>query len=321
MTTLRPRVLEKARNALASGSPPLGPEWAAAFLCLALFGGACGVDAAGPLLDAGAPREGAGQADSKDGGESRAHRRKGARAKRPRKVRELRSERRAERRAVIRAKHRAEARAKRRARRTVLVSRVIDGDTIEVQLKGTTDVRLIGIDTPETVHPSEPVRCFGPAASSFTKRTLEGEMVRLEYDVERTDQYGRTLAYVFSDGRLFNETLVARGYAQVTTYPPNVKYEDRFLAAETSARGGDRGFWGHCSRSQGRDGGGERTAHGGDGDKRGAGNGRCDPNYSGACLPTYPPDIDCPDAGVEGFRSTGSDPHGFDSDGDGFACE
>ncbi|MDQ3767385.1 MAG: thermonuclease family protein [Actinomycetota bacterium] len=208
----------------------------------------------------------------------------------------------------------------------VFVSRVIDGDTIEVQLQGTTGIRLIGIDTPETVHPSEPVGCFGPAASRFTQRSLEGRTVRLEFDVERTDHYGRTLAYVFADGLLFNKTLVARGYAHVTTYPPNVKYVERFLTAQQSARGADRGLWGDCSHGQvGDDGGGDAAPTGGgrrsEESTPSSGNGRCDLNYSGVCIPTPPPDIDCPDAGAEGFSSIGSDPHGFDSDGDGIACE
>ncbi|MBA2274067.1 MAG: thermonuclease family protein [Actinobacteria bacterium] len=270
---------------------------AAVCLSLTLIGTACENDTAEPFLEPGAQANGAGRAGSQRSTEASP---------------EGRAERRAER--------RAEVRAERRARRTVLVSRVVDGDTIEVQLDGTTGIRLIGIDTPETVHPTEPVGCFGPAASDFTKHKLEGQMVRLEYDVERTDLYGRTLAYVFADGLLFNETLVARGYAQVTTYPPNVRYVNRFLAAQRSARGADQGFWGQCSHGQRSDEGGGASRGGGrrgeDGGKRG-----CDPNYSGACIPSYPPDIDCPDAGAEGFRSTGSDPHGFDSDGDGLACE
>lgn len=217
----------------------------------------------------------------------------------------------------------AAARSERAQSRRVLVSRVVDGDTIEVQLNEATDIRLIGIDTPETVDPSEPVGCYGPAASRFTKHTLEGERVRLEFDIERTDQYGRSLAYVFVGGQLFNETLVTRGYAHVSTYPPNVKYEDRFLAAESSAQAGSRGLWGRCSASQGTDGGDvdARPRH-----KNGSRNGRggssgCDPNYSGACIPTHPPDIDCPDADARALRSTGSDPHNLDSDGDGLACE
>ena len=217
------------------------------------------------------------------------------------------------------AERRAEPRVERRAGRVVRVLRVIDGDTIEVQLHGTTGIRLIGIDTPETVHPTEPVGCFGLAASSFTKRMLEGQMVRLEYDVERSDHYGRTLAYVFVDGLLFNRTLVARGYAQVTTYPPNEKYVDRFLTARRGAREANRGFWGRCSNRP--DGDALATSNGGrTGGVSGTGDGRCDLSYSGACIPVFPPDIDCPDVGAEGFRSTASDPHGFDADG-GIACD
>ena len=108
----------------------------------------------------------------------------------------------------------------------------IDGDTIEVALDNEiVAVRLIGIDTPETVDPSEPVGCYGPAASRFTTDALQGRPVRLEFDVERLGRYGRTLAYVWLGSELFNETLVARGFARVTTYPPNVKYVDRFIAA------------------------------------------------------------------------------------------
>ncbi len=123
----------------------------------------------------------------------------------------------------------------------VVVRKVIDGDTIEVS--GGERVRLIGIDTPETVHPSEPVGCYGPAASSFTERMLEGQTVRLGYDVERTDQYGRTLAYVFASGLFFNETLVRRGYAKVATYPPNIRHSKLFAQLEREAREAGRGLW------------------------------------------------------------------------------
>ena len=129
----------------------------------------------------------------------------------------------------------------------MLVTRVVDGDTAEVMLDGReVDVRFIGIDTPESVAPDEPIECFGEQASAYTESRIEGRTVRLEYDVERTDRYGRTLAYVWIGAELLNATLVAEGYAVVTTYPPNVKYVDRFVAAQREARAAGRGLWGGC---------------------------------------------------------------------------
>ena len=124
---------------------------------------------------------------------------------------------------------------------------MVDGDTVEVDFRGRTlTVRLIGIDTPESVAPGEPVQCFAIEASSYTTERLEGERVRLQFDVERIDPYGRTLAYVWLGDELFNETLVREGYAFVTTYPPNVRYVDRFRAAQREARSAGRGVWGRC---------------------------------------------------------------------------
>jgi len=127
----------------------------------------------------------------------------------------------------------------------VSVTRVVDGDTIEVspEVEGTSDVRLIGVDTPEVFGEEEPC---GPEASDFTKEQLEGQDVTLEFDEDRVDPYGRALAYVWLpdlDGELFNETLVRRGLARVLTVEPNVKYEDRFLAAETEAKDQSLGVW------------------------------------------------------------------------------
>ncbi|MGH2703152.1 MAG: thermonuclease family protein, partial [Actinomycetota bacterium] len=171
------------------------------------------------------------------------------------------------------------------------VARVVDGDTIEVILRGRTlDVRLIGIDTPETVHPSMPVECFGPAASRFTSSRLSGEDVRLEFDIERTDRYGRTLAYVWKDGSLFNRTLVMRGLATVSTYPPNDRYESRFIAAENRASGAERGLWGSCDAVDSASNDGSSPA------PPTNKNGNCTSGYS-PCLPPAP-DYDC--AGGEG---------------------
>lgn len=189
--------------------------------------------------------------------------------------------------------------------RPALVTRVVDGDTIEVLFRGDElDVRLIGIDTPETVAPGEPVQCFGPEASAFTERELEGERVMLELDVERVDRYGRTLAYVWNEGRLFNRVLVARGFAVVSTYPPNVKYVDQFVAAQRHARERGLGLWGACAAEDG----------GADGDG-------CDPSYPDVCIPPPPPDLDCADVRWSRFRVVPPDPHGFDGDDDGIGCE
>lgn len=123
-----------------------------------------------------------------------------------------------------------------------LCVRVIDGDTIE--LDGGEKVRYIGIDTPETVHPQKPVQWMGKEASEANRVLVEKRKVRIEHDVERTDRYGRTLAYVWLGEILVNEQLVQLGYAQVSTYPPNVKYQERFLAAQRAAREAGRGLWG-----------------------------------------------------------------------------
>lgn len=119
-----------------------------------------------------------------------------------------------------------------------LVTRVVDGDTIICDVDGVkTRVRLIGVDTPETVHPQKPVEAFGAEASAYTKSMLDGQAVSLEYDVERTDRYGRDLCYVWlADGTMFNDLLLIEGFATVATYPPNVKYVERFTESARLAR-------------------------------------------------------------------------------------
>lgn len=131
---------------------------------------------------------------------------------------------------------------------SVTVERVKDGDTVEVSpaAGGTNDVRFIGVDTPETVDPNEPVQPYGPQASAFTKGQLEGERVTLIFDRDKTDQYGRTLAYVRISGQsaTFNETLLRQGYAQLDIVSPNDRYEARFRQAQEQARQAQRGIWG-----------------------------------------------------------------------------
>ena len=120
---------------------------------------------------------------------------------------------------------------------------MVDGDTIVV---GEERVRLIGIDTPESVKPGTPVECFAREASAFLERLVEGRRVRLELDVEERDRYGRLLAYVYRDDLFVNAEMVARGYATVATFPPNVRHVQRFLRLQRDARANGRGLWGRC---------------------------------------------------------------------------
>jgi micrococcal nuclease len=131
---------------------------------------------------------------------------------------------------------------------TAVVTRVVDGDTAHVSFSGRDlTIRFIGVDTPETVAPGQPVECYGPESSAFTTRQLTGRRVRLEFDVDRIDPYGRTLAYVWMpDGSMFNQTLVRHGYATVATYPPDTRYVATFETAERRAKAADRGLWGAC---------------------------------------------------------------------------
>lgn len=132
------------------------------------------------------------------------------------------------------------------ARIEARVVSVVDGDTIKVEFGGAQyTIRLIGINTPETVHPSKPVEWMGPEASEANKRLVEGQVVYLEKDVSETDRYGRLLRYVYLvDGLFVNAELVRLGYAQVSTYPPDVRYTDLFLEMQQEARESERGLWG-----------------------------------------------------------------------------
>jgi len=127
------------------------------------------------------------------------------------------------------------------------VTRVVDGDTVEVRLDGQEeDVRYIGVDTPETVKPDTPVQCFGPQASAFNHRLVEGRRVRLVFGVERRDVYGRLLAYVYLGRRFVNAELLRRGLARTLTIPPNDRYAERFKRLEVAAARSGRGLWGAC---------------------------------------------------------------------------
>lgn len=217
------------------------------------------------------------------------------------------------------------------------VSDVVDGDTIKVVARGfETPVRLIGIDTPETRAPGKPVQCFGPAAAARTKRLLAtGQNVRLVTDPtqDNRDRYARLLAYVYKPGRSgatgsVNYSLVASGHAKVYVYA-GVRFEHAaaFFKAQNRARRAKRGLWGPPCRGNTRKPDPSRPAP----DLRPAipaatpeppaPRSGCDPNYRGACIPPYPPDLDCGEIPDRDFQSVGTDPHNFDVDHDGIACE
>lgn len=131
---------------------------------------------------------------------------------------------------------------------TYKVAKVIDGDTIEIDRYGKIEtVRLIGIDTPETVDPRKPVQCFGKEASDNSKALLQGKSVRVETDplVGERDKYNRLLAYVWlDDNQLVNQLLISGGYAHEYTYrSQSYKYQDQFKQAEMAAKESGTGLW------------------------------------------------------------------------------
>jgi micrococcal nuclease len=218
---------------------------------------------------------------------------------------------------------------------------ITDGDTITVQFgDGARErVRLIGIDTPESVDPRRPVQCFGPEASQHTKELLDGQAVALELDVEQRDRFGRLLAYVWLGETNVNVRIAADGYAQQLTIPPNVKYVDPIRQAVAEAREAGRGLWSAC----------QAVAPPGDYEPTAAdvpaeapapapAQGQpvpppagppppmvrpqvCDAAYPDVCIPPPPPDLDCGDIPDRGFRVLPPDPHRFDGDRDGVGCE
>lgn len=200
------------------------------------------------------------------------------------------------------------------------------------------------MDTPEIHHPTKPVQCFGPEAAARTSELLPpGTTVGLERDVQELDRYGRTLAYVWTvDGvTMINELLVAEGYAVVLTIPPDVRYADRFVAAQQGARDTGAGLWTGCA-----DGPQEASDDAPTSDDQppaappasappqspaskpqnqgAASGGNCSPSYPDFCVPPPPPDLNCTSPGIAGhtnFTVLPPDPHHFDADHDGIGCE
>ena len=199
------------------------------------------------------------------------------------------------------------------------VTQVIDGDTIEVSIDGQIfKIRYIGIDTPETVHPEKPVEWMGAEATRANKDLVEGKTVRLEKDVSETDKYARLLRYVWLGDLMVNAELVRLGFAQVSTYPPDVKYQDLFGQFEGQARDAERGLWAPAPTATAlptatptAEAAATVTV-----DPRAG----CDPSYPDVCIPPYPPDLNCGDIPYCRFRVLPPDPHGFDGDHDGIGC-
>lgn len=136
---------------------------------------------------------------------------------------------------------------------TAIVTKVIDGDTIEIDTGQ--KIRYIGIDTPETQHPTKGLECFGQEAKAKNKELIEGRRVRLIRDVSETDRYGRLLRYVYltditpsasSEGFFVNEYLVKEGYAYAATFPPDIKYNDYFKKLQDQAMQDKKGLWSAC---------------------------------------------------------------------------
>ena len=133
---------------------------------------------------------------------------------------------------------------------TAYVSRVIDGDTIE--LKNGDRVRYIGMDAPETVDPEKPVQCFGTEASLRNKELVEGKFVRLEKDVSNRDKYGRLLRFVYLPEATSSVDLqlISEGFARALAIPPDIKYSQEFAVAERNARATGKGLWRFCMISR-----------------------------------------------------------------------
>ncbi|MDQ5981789.1 MAG: micrococcal nuclease [Patescibacteria group bacterium] len=121
------------------------------------------------------------------------------------------------------------------------VIRVIDGDTIEIE--GGQKIRYIGIDTSEI---TTPIECYGIEASNRNKELVDGKFVKLLKDVSETDRYGRLLRYVYIDDTFVNELLVREGFANASSYPPDIKYQEQLTEAEKTARANNLGLWGKC---------------------------------------------------------------------------
>lgn len=206
------------------------------------------------------------------------------------------------------------------------VTNVVDGDTIDVNYKDTEErVRLILVDTPETKHPNKGVQPYGPEASEYTTETLDGEKVRLEIGEEKRDQYDRLLAYVYIDGENFNETLLRGGYARLSVYPPNTKYQNSFEDAQSKAQAEELRIWSEDNYVT--DEGFQTTSSSEDQSGQDSSSSNEESSNSSSSVSA---DMNCADfssqSEVDEFwndndYSASNDPHNLDGESDGDPCE
>jgi micrococcal nuclease len=214
-----------------------------------------------------------------------------------------------------------------------LVVRVINGDTVEIDRgpDGRATVRYIGIDAPDAGALGQPVGCYNGEASNRNKELVEGKTVLLEKDVSETDQFGHLLRYVYLEhGQMVNELLVAEGLAQANPYPPDVKHQERFSAAQQQARDAGRGLWGPPCQPTATAIPPTMTPQPPTSVPRPASTqpppppaplGNCSPAYPRVCIPPPPPDLDCRQIPFRRFQVLPPDPHKFDPNSDGIGCE
>ncbi|QST01796.1 thermonuclease family protein [Pontibacillus sp. ALD_SL1] len=215
------------------------------------------------------------------------------------------------------------------------VSRVVDGDTIEVTYNGKTeDVRLLLVDTPEVKHPSKPVQEFGPEASAYAKKMLTpGTKVGLEFDGPKRDKYDRLLAYIWVDGQNFNKALLENGYARLAyRYDPPYTHYETFMKAQNQAKSQDLGIWSVEGNYVQDDGFHQEVLVTESAEEETQQQETTRDQNGTTSLPYDPngPDRDCGDfdshetaqAFFEAAGGPERDPHRLDgSDGDGLACE
>jgi micrococcal nuclease len=209
------------------------------------------------------------------------------------------------------------------------VVKVIDGDTIDLDINGQTErIRLIGMDTPETVDPRKTVECFGKEASNKAKEMLTAKSVKIAADPtqDNRDKYKRLLRYVYlEDGTNFNKLMISEGYAHEYTYYVPYQLQVEFKAAQKDAEENERGLWspsscgGDTSTSSLPVQSSSTSAARGAASPSVSSNSNCNPNYT-PCIPNASYDLDCGDLSVS-VHVVGTDVYRLDRDGDGYGCE